>query len=240
MDGMGKDALSTYNGRLKIEHYDRTFKSGPRFTYIALRMTIFLYAVLGPFMIVALIYYVSLNQDSFNSGPDIVLFYIGGLIVSILLFPVIYAISLLQSLRAIIYVVNNKTIITMNDSSIDVEYSVHSGWDGNERICTSIPFERIVTITLFPDLTFSEKLKYVMKQNILLFRWTPKGALHSGFTSPRDIVFVDLDQPLEFVKFNGGSLKKGNFKMVSSEKISFEIRRKDRPRFLKLLERMVQ
>ena len=227
MVGLGEDEFFRYvNQKEKPELNE--FKGGPRLAHTAYLMLTIIYCIIFISLIIILPIYAYQNPNNFDSVLSIILHGFVMVIILLLLSPFFYIISILITLKT--YMIDLTTSVFINEDSIIVNEDIYYFLERK----LSIPISNIKNISFYKDMPILYKFRYLLLRRLLFFLYRPKGSFYSPLISTAGIVILELHSPMLYP-----TRKKKNGKpiMDTTQRIMFEIRKKDQKRFLSLINK---
>lgn len=230
----GDDEVHRKIDKLEDCHFYDEFKGGAVHWYTAYVVTRTVFLILGPLIILAVVIYIVQNEIIYDTTGELVSMVVTITIVFVISFFVSFGIFYIRLFHMHLYKIGNRDKVFVDPKGLSIHYNILDGWFSSRAMITDIPFDNIENIMPLKHDTI-KMTKYWFMKMITMSIWKPKGSIHTPFTPLRDIIIIELYFPMEMVAYGRGSLKKGQGKKFTGERIFIQIRKKDQERFFELL-----
>ena len=231
---LGDDEVRMRIDGIEITEDRNEFLGGPVHWYMTYAITRTIYLLFTPLIFAAIVIYIIQNDISYGSIEEFLSMVFIVTLVFLVSFPINYGMFYLRLLPNNFKGTGIRDSVRVGEKGILVNYTVTEGWITSKEIHTHIPFDSILNICPVKYET-GFRIKYWFLKLITMSIWKPAGSLHNPFTPLNDIIMIELDRPLEMIRYGSRISRKYGPDTFTSDRTFIQIRKRDQNRFFELL-----
>jgi hypothetical protein len=210
------------------------FEGGPRLFNIGVRASNFTVFV---FLILALLFYIFLiltSPETLGQGSAVLYFGIvfGGLI---LLYPFIILMAMLRA-SGYLFMDHLWTNVRVDGKGLTISYLAGKGWWRTETVHVLFKWSDISDVRPARHHPEVSLLDLWIRAFIPARGFQKGGSNYSPFVPVCNIVVIGLNRKVRIRKFRARERKDGSFDTEQTKMVLMEIKRKDRQRFMELVD----